>query len=260
MAATKQGEMRLNGQVFTLPRGLPVREQVSTLADEAGLQVLTRGPLVMVGRGLAAFNQDALVAELETRQGQNPARVGDVSSKQAVLSEQVDAVVTPTMIPAGVTYQWAGFRSTAFPATNIDAWLKYAETKAVLALHGQSTDTQAYDGGFLFRVYAVPETGWEERTLTAETAPNLCQTVSAVKTVDLEHFPVGHATCFREPATVSVDVTQAVEDARAQGRGEIGLMLIRELHWPGECTNDVSAVFASREAGPERAPALHCWR
>ena len=132
--------------------------------------------------------------------------------------------------------------------------------RAVLTLYGQSTATHAYDGGFLFRVYAVPETGWEEMLLTAETAPNLCRTVSAVKTVDLEHFPVGHATCFREPATVSVDVTQAVEDARADGRREVSLMLIREIYWPGEHTNEVSAVFSSREAGPERAPALHCWQ
>lgn len=763
VAPAEQGEVRLNGQVFTLPSGLPVREQVSTLADEAGLEVLTRGPLVMVGRGLAAFNQDALVTELETRLGQNPARVGDVSLEPLGLSEQVDAVVTPTMNPVGMTYQWAGFRSTAIPATNIDAWLKYAETKAVrtwvgatrymsmyvrpqepiespadferckalvranpeansivamrpflnkhheslsaefatyktlgisvinetgaknwpdtihddfinwascyaltyylaknfgveahqfgnepdwyfdqstdeqvrrrltlmadavhcavddvnrdcgsklqaifsapvlagdfqgrnarimmrslqttydgrqskrplfqlfnrhrysgrphqnalevrqakqmmleeagevlpqvftelnyatgrhwgrpvttftndtpevftsigsiwgtmmqeqgvhgifvfklndpdiwswhdtgrfsntvtysmhreqdgdvapkaieqisygtknfevcrlfskgfhgsrpllqteidctdleyrawtaydeasqrffiwsvqtnehegytlefdlsalglpagalitaetvsggrhgevttvltlpeshrvrvsqaplsgmlltihaqpltrqalapvadatviqgdaaatnfgeeawlrvgrqtseagapasqitfltferpeggnaikravLTLHGQSTATHAYDGGFLFRVYAVPETGWEEKTLTAANAPNLCRTVSAVKAVDLEHFPVGHATCFREPATVSVDVTQAVEDARVDGRREVSLMLIRESHWPDERTNDVSAIFASREAGPERAPTLHCWR
>ena len=81
-----------------------------------------------------------------------------------------------------------------------------------------------------------------------------------VQEIDLQHFPVGHATCFDRPATQRVDVTQAVQEARQQGRQQLSLVLIREQYWPDEQTDDVSAVFASREAGLDQSPVLHVWR
>jgi len=35
--------------------------------------------------------------------------------------------------------------------------------------------------------------------------------------------------------------------------------LIREINWPGENTDDVSAVFSSREAGQALSPKLYVW-
>jgi len=132
--------------------------------------------------------------------------------------------------------------------------------RAVLQLRGQSKSRHAYDGGFLFRVYAISENDWDERQITAANAPNLCRTVAALQEIDLQHFPVGHATCFDRPATQRVDVTQAVQEARQQGRQQLSLVLIREQYWPDEQTDDVSAVFASREAGLDQSPVLHVWR
>lgn len=83
--------------------------------------------------------------------------------------------------------------------------------------------------------------------------------MSSLQRVDLEHSPVGHVTCFREPATRWVDVTAAVEEARQNGRQQVAFVLIREVYWPGENTDDVSAEFSAREAGREKAPALALW-
>lgn len=132
--------------------------------------------------------------------------------------------------------------------------------RAVLELHGQSVSARAYDGGFLFRVYAIGKNGWSEQEITAENAPNLCRTVSALRMIDADHFPVGHVTCFRTPSRLMVDVTRAVQEARAAGRRELNLVLVREVYWPGEDTDSVSARLSSREAGPEHAPKVHLWR
>jgi hypothetical protein len=35
--------------------------------------------------------------------------------------------------------------------------------------------------------------------------------------------------------------------------------MIRELHWPGENTDNFSASLSSREAGDNLAPKLHLW-
>lgn len=131
--------------------------------------------------------------------------------------------------------------------------------QAVLELHGQSISHHAYDGGFLVRVYSMREDDWEERQITAANAPNVYRTVSSLREVDLEHYPVGHVTCFHDALAVQVDITQAVHEAQRAGRQHLSLVLIREQHWPGEKTDAVSALFSSREAGGEHAPALHLW-
>ena len=79
------------------------------------------------------------------------------------------------------------------------------------------------------------------------------------KIVDEHNYPVGHATCFNAPSSMSVDVTQAAQKARNNNRDELNFVLIREVHWPNENTDSVSAVLSSREAGPEKSPKLHLW-
>jgi hypothetical protein len=56
-----------------------------------------------------------------------------------------------------------------------------------------------------------------------------------------------------------VDLTQSVQEARKNNRDELDLVLIREIHWPNENTEDVSAILSSREAGQEQSPKLHLW-
>jgi hypothetical protein len=131
--------------------------------------------------------------------------------------------------------------------------------RAVLELHGQSHSAHAYDGGLLFRVYAVQEAEWDESGITAANAPSVCRTVSALKKIDLHHHPVGHVTCFAAPAKLRVDVTQLVREARKNSREEVDLVLIKEVHWPGENTDHISAVISSREAGQQEAPKLYLW-
>jgi hypothetical protein len=129
--------------------------------------------------------------------------------------------------------------------------------RSILELHGKSESIHAYDGGFLFRVYAVKHSDWEEGDITAENAPYLYRTVSSLKEVDLEHYPVGHATSFNTPSTMMIDLTQAVQEAREEGRGEINLVVIREVHWPSEDTDNISARFAAREAAAQISPKVY---
>jgi len=132
--------------------------------------------------------------------------------------------------------------------------------RAVLELHGQSKSAHAYDGGFLFRVYAVEKGAWDEQTITAENAPGVNKTVSAMKKIDMKNYPLGHVTCFNTPSQLLVDVTQAVREARENDRDEVDFVLIREVHWPNENTDSVSAILSSREAGPSESPSLHLWQ
>lgn len=131
--------------------------------------------------------------------------------------------------------------------------------RAVLELHGKSNSDHAYDGGFLFRVYAVEDGDWDEQEITAENAPGVNKTVSAMKKIDLQNYPVGHVTSFNTPSQMMVDVTQAVREARENKRETLNLVLIREVHWPEENTDSVSAVISSREASKEESPKLHLW-
>jgi len=131
--------------------------------------------------------------------------------------------------------------------------------RAVLELHGHTQNTHAYDGGFLFRVYAVDDGEWDEQTLTAENAPNINRTVSALQKIDANNYPVGHLTAYNNASTLRVDVTRAVRDAQKKHRGVLRFILIREIHWPGEDTNKGFASLASREAGDDLAPKLHLW-
>jgi hypothetical protein len=131
--------------------------------------------------------------------------------------------------------------------------------RAVLELHGQSRSAHAYDGGFLTRVYAVEKAEWGENQITAQNAPNVCKTVSALEKIDINNYPVGHVTCFHSPSQMMVDLTQSVQEARKNNRDEVDLVLIREIHWPNENTEDISAILSSREAGQEQSPKLHLW-
>ena len=118
----------------------------------------------------------------------------------------------------------------------------------------------AYDGGFLFRVYAVEEGNWDEQTITAENAPGVNKTVSAMKKINMRNYPLGHVTSFNTPSQMLVDVTQAVREARKNGKEELDFVLIREVHWPNENTDGFEAIVSSREAGTEESPSLHLWR
>jgi hypothetical protein len=146
-----------------------------------------------------------------------------------------------------------GFLKFKLPGGAIDV------QRAVLELHGQSKNVHPYDGGFLFRVYAVGDGGWDEGTITAETAPGVNKTVSAMEKIDMDNYPVGHATCFNTPSKMMVDVTRAVQEAREKKRDEVDFVLVREIHWPNEDTDSLSAVISSREAGAGESPKLHLW-
>lgn len=132
--------------------------------------------------------------------------------------------------------------------------------RAVLELKGHSASTDAYDGGFLFRVYAIGERDWNEHTITAGNAPNVHRTVSLLKEVNLDNYPVGHVTAFQTPSSLKVDATVAIREAQVEGRNSLTFVLIREVHLPGENTDDLSARISSREAGGDTSPALHLWK
>jgi len=132
--------------------------------------------------------------------------------------------------------------------------------RAILELQAETVGTHAFDGGFLFRVYAIEENDWTESTVTAESAPNLYQTVSSMIEVDLDHYPVAHLTGFKDPSVLRADITRAVRDAQQAGRAELTLALIREIHRPGENTDDHYVRIDSREAENEKSPKLYLYK
>ncbi|MBL7077377.1 MAG: DNRLRE domain-containing protein [Kiritimatiellae bacterium] len=151
--------------------------------------------------------------------------------------------------------------------SNIISFLKFKlpegadpTQRAILELHGHSHNRHAYDSGFLFRVYAIEDNNWQELAITADNAPNVYKTVSGLKTIDLNNYPVGHATCYNTPSKLRVDITRAVQEAQASGRDELSLVLIREIYWPDENTDASRAVIASREAGEESGPKVFVWK
>jgi hypothetical protein len=131
--------------------------------------------------------------------------------------------------------------------------------RAVLELHGHSQNVHAYDGGFLFRIYAIDDGEWDEQTLTAENAPNMNRTVSALQKIDENNYPVGHVTAYNKVSSLRIDVTRAIQEAQKKHRKALRFTMIRELHWPGENTDNFSASLSSREAGDNLAPKLHLW-
>jgi hypothetical protein len=131
--------------------------------------------------------------------------------------------------------------------------------RAVLELQGQSHSGHAYDGGFLTRVYAVEEADWDEGEITAENAPHVYKTVSTLKKINLSNYPVGHVTFFEDPSKLMVDITSALQEARKNNRDTLDFVLIREIHWPEEKTDGLSAVISSREAGQDQSPKLNVW-
>ncbi|MEX2607300.1 MAG: hypothetical protein WD708_08145, partial [Kiritimatiellia bacterium] len=66
--------VRLNGRNFTLDVGPEARvlENIEVLAENAGLDFLREGPLVMVGSRLEVLRRDAVVSDLEALLGRNP--------------------------------------------------------------------------------------------------------------------------------------------------------------------------------------------
>jgi hypothetical protein len=141
-------QINLNGQSFTINTGpgSNITDQIKALAEGTGLEYVRQGSLVMVGQGLQALDQSHITSELADQLGRNPYYVSDsappdpgpITRLWARLKSffgeetppEVDAIVTPATTPEGITYEWAGFRAMADPATNADAWLKYSETQA----------------------------------------------------------------------------------------------------------------------------------
>jgi len=186
-----------------------------------------------------------------------------------VLVAQADATVvqgTHSSLNFG-SKPWLQVRRHSDNDSNQISYLKFkvpqdgvAVERAILEFEGKSLSAHAYNGGFLFRIYAIDENNWEESTLTAIEAPNLYQTVSSMREVDLDHYPVGHVTSFNQPATLRADVTGAVREAMEDGRTELTLVLIREVHQPAENTDADYAQIASREAGSKEAPKVYLYR
>lgn len=158
---------------------------------------------------------------------------------------------------------WLGVRRHSDNNRNAISYIKFELPEdagnvgeAVLELSGQSEATRAYDGGFLIRAYVLADNLWEESKVTGENAPNLYRTVSSAVQVNLENYPAGHLTSYKTPAAMATRVTDAVREAIGRGQKFISFMLIREMHWTGENTDDAHARLASRESGATQSPKL----
>ncbi|RMD79999.1 MAG: DNRLRE domain-containing protein [Lentisphaerae bacterium] len=160
--------------------------------------------------------------------------------------------------------KWLGVRRHSNPSLNEISFIRFklprmkAQVRhASLQLFGYSINSHAYDGGFLFRIYTLAENNWHEDSITGMNAPNLYRTVSSAVNVDLQHYPVGHLTCFREPRVLAVDVTRVIREAIQRSQTEVSFMLIREMHWKDENTDSMYARIASRETDdPDHIPSL----
>jgi hypothetical protein len=162
---------------------------------------------------------------------------------------------------------WLGVGRNSNNNSNMISFLKFKLPKgtgqtqrAILELHGNSKNSQAYDGGFIFRIYAVEDDNWQELEISADNAPNLYKTVSGLKNIDMQNYPAGHVTCFNTPSKLMVDITRAVQEAQKNKSDKLNLVLIREVYWPGENTDAFQAMISSREAGQEKSPKVYIFQ
>lgn len=131
--------------------------------------------------------------------------------------------------------------------------------RAFLRLHGRRVSDYAFDDSYTFRVYGLADDTWQESMLTADNAPAVCRTVSAMKpgAVTLSSPPVGHISFTNLGGFSEIDVTDFV---REHADKELTFVLIRELKWPGEDTDFAGVELASREGNPDEAPRLQIVR
>lgn len=249
--------------------------QAYELEFDLGKLKLPDGAMVMV-EAVSEAKHGEIVALMELpadrkvriRQPAQSAMLLTVSTKSLrphVLEAVADSTVGQGK-EAGVNKggeDWLGVRRHSDNKRNAISYLKFELPEdvedvgeAALELYGQSATSRAYDGGFLIRAYVLADNNWEESKVTGENAPNLYRTVSSAVQVDLENHPVGHLTAYQTPAAMTTRVTDAVREAIGRGQKSITFMLIREMHWHGEHTDDAHARLASREAGITQSPKL----
>lgn len=127
--------------------------------------------------------------------------------------------------------------------------------KALLRVHGKRLSEYDFDDSFVFRVYGMIEDDWKELEMSAENAPGICKTVSAVRrgVSSIEAPPVGHMSFANKAGFSEIDVTHFVKDHKGR---ELTFLLIRELKLPDENTDFDGAELDSREGNASLAPRL----
>ncbi|MES2980849.1 MAG: DNRLRE domain-containing protein [Verrucomicrobiota bacterium] len=143
----------------------------------------------------------------------------------------------------------------SFIKFRIDDLPKDGIHKALLRVHGKRLSEYDFDDSFVFRVYGMVEDDWKELEMSAENAPGICKTVSAVRrgVTTIEAPPVGHMSFTNKPGFSEIDVTHFVKDHKGR---ELTFLLIRELKLPDENTDLDWAELDSREGKAGLAPRL----
>ena len=132
--------------------------------------------------------------------------------------------------------------------------------RAVLELHGENRGTDEYA---IAHVYGVLGDGWDESTLTWNTATNLADTSGVANLIahnfveginDTAEF-VGHLTVDQDFQMVSVDVTDFLF---AHPDDIVTFLIAREVRFDGENVDDsVSHLrFASKDRAGDFGPRL----
>ncbi len=113
--------------------------------------------------------------------------------------------------------------------------------------HGEVTQVISLPANQKVRLHQPPQSGM---LLTVHAQPLTRRAI----------LPRADATCFDRPATLRVDVTQAVREAQRKDRQQLSFVLIRKQHWHDEQTNDISVVFSLRAAGLDQSPVMQVWQ
>ena len=129
-------------------------------------------------------------------------------------------------------------------------------TRAFLQLHGNLT--RGVDEPFTILVYGLDKSHWTESTITAENAPGVCRTVSAVKQINFNSRPVAHMTFTKAATTCAVDVTDYLKEHPDQ---EVTFALIKEKKTPQDNYGAFTVTLNTKECPKaDQQPSLELYR
>jgi hypothetical protein len=139
-------------------------------------------------------------------------------------------------------------------------------SRAILQLTGRSvSDTGGDPGSILYHVYALAGDGWDESTITWDTAPNLADAPLGLPSDDTRlaevgtsAFPVGHLTFDSAVNEWGVDVTEFLRQHPGLfDDGSLSFALVREERFANDADASLSYVeLWTKESGALTAPKL----
>jgi hypothetical protein len=178
-------------------------------------------------------------------------KAGSLSNANVGAGADLFANTVPTLAVArNATY--IKFDMGAIPTSSVD--------QAILRISGENVGSASQ---VIAHVYGIYSDGWNEQTITWNTAPNLKSTTGTVNDISQNFVSgvgttadvVGELTGVAATRDLMIDVTSFV---RAHPDQQLSFLIAREVRFDGENVDDslTSLHLASKESGANPGPQL----